>query len=163
MEQATQAKTSSNDSSMTTNGGVCEDRYAWSQTKDTVVVDVFVPVDTRAKDIQIKYDETDVSLKVGGVQLFGGKWKFKVVRPEDADDIDWEMKTYGNQRTVRLTVRKEDVPGGMGIVCWWSCVIQGDPGIDVSQIEGRKNKQNTSFVDAWAEAHKEFKEKAKSR
>lgn len=163
MEQATQAKTSSNDSSMTTNGGVCEDRYAWSQTKDTVVVDVFVPVDTRAKDIQIKYDEIDVSLKVRNVQLFGGKWKFKVIRPEDADDIDWEFKTFSGRRTVRLTVRKADVPGGMGIVCWWSCVIQGDPGIDVSQIQGRKNNQNTSFADAWAAAHKEFKEKVKTR
>merc|ERR1719326_2466434 len=139
MGHASQLKALGSNAIPTTNGGEGEDRYAWSQTKDTAIVDVLVPSNTKAKDVQIRYDETDVSLKVGGVQLFGGKWKFKVVRPEDADDIDWEMKSYGNQRTVRLTVRKEEAPGGMGIVCWWSCLIQGDPGIDVSQIEGRKS------------------------
>merc|ERR1712224_143136 len=135
------------------NSGVCEDRYAWPQTKDTVVVDVFVPANTKGKEIQIKYDEINVSLKVSGVQLFGGKWKFKVIKPEDDEDIDWEMKDFSSRRTVRLTIRKADVPGNMGIVCWWSCVLQGDPGIDVSQIQRQKNNQNASFAEAWKEAH----------
>lgn len=160
--QLTEPKSSGSDANATTNGGVCGDRYAWSQTKDSVVIDVFVPADTKAKDIQIKYDEFDVSLKVGSQQLFGGKWKFKVLKPEDGD-IDWEIKSFSGRRTVRLSVNKADVPGGMGIVCWWSCVIQGDPGIDVSQIQGRKNTQNTSFADAWAQAHKDFKDKIQTR
>eukprot|EP00747_Dinoflagellata_sp_TGD_P215929 gnl/TRDRNA2_/TRDRNA2_88553_c0_seq1.p1 gnl/TRDRNA2_/TRDRNA2_88553_c0~~gnl/TRDRNA2_/TRDRNA2_88553_c0_seq1.p1 ORF type:complete len:288 (+),score=38.98 gnl/TRDRNA2_/TRDRNA2_88553_c0_seq1:146-1009(+) len=99
---------------------VCEERYAWSQTSKSVIIDVFVPATTKGKDVGITYDDESVSLKVSGKEIFGGKWEHCVWYPVDVEDYDWEVRTRNGRRSVRLIVQKLDAPID------WSCVLKGD-------------------------------------
>jgi len=136
------------------------DRYAWSQTKDSLEVNVFVEEGTKAKDVDVAVSEAKVNIKVRGLSVFEGEWEYKVLPDEDPD---WEMVSSNGQRAVRLTVRKADLPGGMSIVVWWQRVLKGEPAIDVSKIQGRKLEASESFAKAWKEAHIQFKDRVKNR
>merc|ERR1740123_1485916 len=94
------------------NGGVVEGRYSWSQTRETVDVNVFVPEGTKAKAVQVEVAETKVCVSVAGAKLLQGEWEFKV---EPEEDPDWEVKDSEGRRVVRLTVHKAKVPGGLSV------------------------------------------------
>lgn len=154
-----QASTGGHDSHQR-NGGAVEDHYFWQQTRDAVEVNVYVPDDTKAKDVALEVSETTVRIALHNLVVFAGDWEFKVVPEEDAD---WEIVTCDGRRVVRLTVRKADMPGGMSIVVWWPRVLKGEPAIDVSSIQDRKQGAGESFAQAWHDAHTQFRERVKKR
>lgn len=141
------------------NGGIVGDRYCWSQTQETVEVNLFVPDGTKAKGVSINVSEVRLSISVGGSCLLEGEWEFKIAPEEDPD---WEVRDLNGRRAVRLTVRKAVMPGGLSIVVWWKRVLKGEPEIDLKSIEGRKKERTESFAKAWEEAHLRFKEKAQN-
>jgi len=143
------------------NGGCVGDRYCWSQTRETVEVNVFVEDGTKAKAVTLKVTEFDVNLVVGGRSVFSGEWPYKVAPEEDPD---WEVRNFDGRRAVRLTVRKPPLPGGFSIVTWWRGVLKGDPTIEVDDLKDRtKQKEgNESFAKAWKEANISFREGVKS-
>jgi len=142
------------------NGGTVADRYSWSQTRETVEVNAFVPDGTKAKAVAVTVSEARVTITVGGSCLLEGEWEFKIAPEEDPD---WEVRDLDGRRVVRLTVRKADMPGNLSIVVWWKRLLKGDPEIELHNIEGRKKEQAESFAKAWEEAHVRFREKAQSR
>jgi len=142
------------------NGGSVGDRYCWSQTREIVEVNVFVPDGTKAKAIAIDVSEVRVSVIVGGVCLLEGEWEFKITPEEDPD---WEVRDLSGRRAVRLTVRKAAMPGGLSVVVWWKRLLKGEPEIDLHGVEGRKQDRAESFKKAWEEAHIRFREKAQRR
>lgn len=138
------------------NGGSVGDRYCWSQTRDTVVVNVFVPDDTKAKIVSVQVDDITVSLSAGGVSYLKGEWPYKV---DPEEDPDWELRDVDGRRAVTLTIRKAPMPGGYSVVTWWRSVLKGDPWIKVEEIKDRKQKKNAAFSKAWKEATVNFREK----
>lgn len=155
------ARDAEDGSSMQVNGGVVTDRYCWSQTKESVEVNVYVPEGTKSKAVVVDASETCMSIAVAGKVLLAGEWEFKIAPEEDPD---WEVRDIeGGRRAVRLTVRKSAMPGGLSVVIWWKRVLKGEPEIDVSKIQGRKKEASESFAKAWQEAHVQFREKAKNR
>mmetsp|Transcript_40173 Transcript_40173/g.87783 ORF Transcript_40173/g.87783 Transcript_40173/m.87783 type:complete len:324 (+) Transcript_40173:155-1126(+) len=141
-------------------GGMVEDRYCWSQTKETVDVSVFVPAATKAKDVKVRVADDKVSIFAGNSAVLQGDWEFKVVPEEDPD---WELLDRDGQRAIRLTVRKAPVPGGFSVVVWWKRVLKGDPAIDLSSIGDRKTDSVEKFAKVWEEAHAQFRQKVKDR
>ncbi|CAJ1418100.1 unnamed protein product [Effrenium voratum] len=144
------------------NGGMVEDRYAWSQNKETVEINLFVPEDAKAKDMKVDVSETHLNISMASRPLLCGEWEFKVAPEEDPD---WELKSCHGRRALRLQVRKAAMPGGMSVAVWWSRVLKGEPAIDVKGIEGRKRDRDKSeeFQKAWSDAHAMFKESVKNR
>ncbi|CAE7668271.1 nudc [Symbiodinium microadriaticum] len=144
------------------NGGTVEGRYVWSQTKEAVEINLFVPPETKAKDIQVEVSDLRLRIAGAGQTLLEGDWEFKV-SPEE--DPDWELVTCQERRALRLLVRKAAMPGGMSVAVWWSRILKGEPSIDVEGIEARQRDQDKSkqFQKAWGEAHAMFKEAVKNR
>merc|ERR1712048_925941 len=101
---------------------------------------------TRAQSVAVLVTETSVAITCAGRKIFGGCWEFKVAPEEDPD---WELRELGGRRVLRLTVKKAVMPGGLGVVIWWSRVLKGDPSIDVGQISDRKHIASESFAKAW--------------
>lgn len=125
-------------------------------------VNVFVPSDTKAKAVSVRADDIKVTLSVGGVTYLSGEWPYKVEPDEDPDlgtMLDWEVRDFDGRRAVRLTVRKQVMPGGLSIITWWRSVLKGDPAIEVTEIKDRKKEANESFAKAWKEANISFKAK----
>uniref|UniRef100_A0A7S0AUT3 CS domain-containing protein n=1 Tax=Pyrodinium bahamense TaxID=73915 RepID=A0A7S0AUT3_9DINO len=143
-----------------TNGGSVGDRYFWSQTKDSIEVNAFVPEGTKSQDISVQVSETQVSIQAHGASILEGEWEFKVIPDEDPD---WEIRTLNGRRAVCLTVKKADMPGGMSVIVWWRKVLKGEPEIDVSNIQGRKREASETFAKAWRDAHVQFRESVKNR
>lgn len=141
------------------NGGRVDDRYCWSQTRETVEVNVFVPADTKAKSVSVQVSDIKVTVSVGGTHVLDGEWVYKIAPEEDPD---WEVIEFDGKRAVRLTVRKPPLPGGLSIVTWWRGVLKGDPTIEVEDIKDRKREANESFAKAWKDANISFREKTKN-
>eukprot|EP00930_Biecheleria_cincta_P085295 TRINITY_DN74693_c0_g1_i1.p1 TRINITY_DN74693_c0_g1~~TRINITY_DN74693_c0_g1_i1.p1 ORF type:complete len:310 (-),score=85.52 TRINITY_DN74693_c0_g1_i1:30-959(-) len=144
------------------NGGVVEDRYRWTQTKESVEVFVFVADGSKARDVKVEVSDTNLCISLCGKQLLAGDWEFKV---EPEADPDWELVADSGRRALRLLVRKAPMPGGLSVAVWWSRLLKGEPCIDVKGLEARKNDREKSdqFAKAWSEAHAMFREKVKNR
>eukprot|EP00928_Gymnodinium_smaydae_P018229 TRINITY_DN16943_c0_g1_i1.p1 TRINITY_DN16943_c0_g1~~TRINITY_DN16943_c0_g1_i1.p1 ORF type:complete len:340 (-),score=72.74 TRINITY_DN16943_c0_g1_i1:7-978(-) len=141
-------------------GGEVAGRYCWSQTRESVEVNIYVPDGTKAKSVSASVTETNVDVKVDGKSVFAGEWEFKV---EPDEDPDWEMREVNGRRAIRLTIQKAPIRGGFSVIVWWKRVLKGDPEIDVAKISDRKPGKSEGFAKAWEEAHAMFKEKAKHR
>lgn len=142
------------------NGGVVADRYLWAQSIEEVTIHVFVAEGTAAKDVMVQVTESRLSMSIrNGAMLLAGAWEFPIA-PEE--DVDWEVTQVNGCRAVRLTVKKKP-PMLEGLRVWWSCILKDEPSIDVSKIEGRSKGDPAAFQTAWQEAHKQFKDKVKSR
>eukprot|EP00971_Amphidinium_carterae_P035783 704138-Amphidinium_carterae.1 len=88
-------------------GGIVDDRYCWSQTKETVEIHVFVPDSTKAKEVCVKTEETRVRITASGKPIFEGEWEYKVAPEEDPD---WELTQIHGRKALRLLVRKASMP-----------------------------------------------------
>eukprot|EP00931_Biecheleriopsis_adriatica_P101389 TRINITY_DN76539_c0_g1_i1.p1 TRINITY_DN76539_c0_g1~~TRINITY_DN76539_c0_g1_i1.p1 ORF type:complete len:360 (+),score=111.06 TRINITY_DN76539_c0_g1_i1:88-1080(+) len=109
------------------NGG-STDKYNWTQTLGTL--EVFVPVPPGVKAKQIVCDIRGESLKLGvkGEPLIlDGKLHAKV-KPDDC------MWTLVDNKLVQITIEKFDN------MKWWSCVMEGDAGIDTKKIVPENSK-----------------------
>jgi len=139
------------------NGGTVADRYCWSQTRDSLQVNAFVPDGTAARDVRVQVTETSLTVSVGASVVLGGDWEHKVAPEEDPD---WEMKACGGRRSIQLTVRKAEVGG---LIIWWKRVLKGEPAIAAEDIEDRRADKAEDFAKVWAEAHEMFRQKVKER
>lgn len=143
------------------NGGVVGERYVWSQSPEEVQVHVLVPEGTLAKEVTVEVSEHRLSVRRQGcgAPLLAGDWEFPIA-PEEI--LDWEVTGLCGHRAVRVAVRKKPAPMD-GMRVWWASLLKGEPGIDVSKIGGRLNKDPGAFGKAWEEAHARFKERIKDR
>ena len=162
------------------NGAVVDNKYAWSQTKDTVSMYIFIPSDTRGKDVIIELLEKSLKIKLKatkgtmttvdknnknnkqGELFINGEFAYSIVEPEDMYDIEWEIiKIPGdpqNRKAISIQLKKKPLPGGFSVILWWNkCFTNESKEIDVSKIKARKNYSDTKKV--WDEAHKMFLEK----
>lgn len=109
------------------NGGKT-DKYTWTQTLGTLEVYVHVKPGVKARDIKCDIGTEKLQLGVKGEALIlNGKMHSKV-KP---DDCTW---TLVDNKVVQLTLEKHDD------MKWWSCVMEGDPGIDTKKIVPENSK-----------------------
>lgn len=182
---ASPAATSSWD---TTNGGLCED-FAWRQTRDEVVVQLFVrSASLKAKDVSVTYDAASRALVVSaeGRALLDGVLLHAIEPNPSADGeapVDWELKrrNTGQPAAAVLLLREEEVkeegkeaavaaqrfleltlrkkPPLPGVVVWWKSLCEGGAEIDVTAIAGRDSAALRDTRAAWDEAHAMFRSK----
>lgn len=109
------------------NGGTT-DKYFWTQTLSALEVHVHVRPGVKAREVvcDIGTETLKVGLK-GEPLLIQGKM-FGKVKPDDC------MWTLVDNKIVQISLEKLD---GMK---WWSCVMQGDPGIDTKKIVPENSK-----------------------
>jgi len=149
------------DEAKAAHGGTVEGRYSWSQTRETVEVNIFVPEATKAKAVnRVRVTEEGVQVDVSGSPVLKGDWEFKV---EPEEDPDWEVRSLEGRHVLRLTIRKQPLPGGLSVVVWWRRVLKGDPAIDISVADEKQKERADKFSKAWTEAHAAFRDKVAQR
>lgn len=107
------------------NGGKT-DKYVWTQTLSEVTVTFQLPASTVSKqlNVELEPDHLVVAYK-GGAEILSGNWHGKIL----SDDSTWTLEPTSTGKVLTLYIRKQS---GMN---WWSCVITGDPTIDVTAIQ----------------------------
>jgi len=155
----------------TKNGSLLE-TFAWRQSRDEVVVQLFVNSSSlKARDILVTYDASSRLLRITsgeGHALFCDTLLHDI-EPNGAGDgeppVDWELKrkTIGGseRRFLELTLRKK-APFA-GVTVWWRSLCVGGPEVDVSAIEGRDSAAAQSTRAAWEEAHALFLSRVAAR
>jgi len=109
------------------NGGTT-DKYTWTQTLGTLEVHVPVKPGVKAKQIICDIGGEKLKLGVKGEPLILEGKMFGKVKPDDC------MWTLVDNKIVQITLEKLDN------MKWWSCVMQGDPGIDTKKIVPENSK-----------------------
>jgi hypothetical protein len=159
------------------NGGVVADKYAWSQTKDTVTINGFVPKGTRAgsvvvavhpQKIKITASSSSKAAKEKVVVVEGDLWS-EVEEVDAGDDLDWEVRDVPSdpkgRRVVSVTMTKKTAKLGFGVVMWWKAALKDGVEIDVATIGDRRKGKGTgkSFSTVFKEAQDAFVKKLKTQ
>jgi len=109
------------------NGGKT-DKYNWTQTLSALEIFVPVPPGVKAKQIICDIGNDTLKLGVKGEPLIlTGKLHAKV-KPDDC------MWTLIDNKIVQITIEKFDN------MKWWTCVMEGDAGIDTKKIVPENSK-----------------------
>lgn len=104
------------------NGGRT-DTYVWSQSLSELTVTIPVPSDTTKKDIVCTMNDNTVKLRVSGVSILDGRFEHEI----RGDESFWQLDRAEKVLTLHIDKRDD--------MNWWSCVLVGDVGIDISKIE----------------------------
>lgn len=174
--KATPTPAAGADSSVhTKNGGRTAD-YAWSQSRDEVVVQMPL-AQQRARDLRVSFDSKTKLLRITHAQPSGdtellSRALHHDIHPAETDDgalatVDWEVRSRprspadgSEERILELTLRKK--PPFPGVTVWWKAVCVGDPEIDVSKIAGRDAAKVQDTNSLWREAHAQFLDKVRT-
>ena len=127
--------------------GLQGDRYSWTQTLSEVTITIPVPENVRGKDVSIAIEKTKIKVNIKGVSsssssiLEGALYK-RIL----ADDSAWTLESGGSSsssssssssysgKLLMITLQKDNT------MEWWSCVVQGEPEIDLQKIEPENSK-----------------------
>ena len=164
---------------LTRNGGE-EESHLWSQTREDVHVAVFVPRDTRARDVSVVLTpkpppsapvrHPHLTVRVRGAVVLDDDVAYPFDDDEDELDDCYELQDYDDTRRVCIVeMRKVHVAGAMdSVVLWWDQALVGDSIRDVKDFvdadhsaagEERKRK----WAETWEEAHRMFREKVQAQ
>jgi len=110
-------------------------QYNWTQSLNEVTINVPLGQRVRGKDLDvvIKTNELKVGLK-GQPAILAGRLHDSV----KADEANWYVNTDGDVKHDGSIITIElDKQTGM---CWWPCVVTGEPEIDVKAVEPENSK-----------------------
>jgi len=130
------------------------EKCSWKQNRYEVEMIAILPIETRASEVSLSYEESDRQLiiNIGHTPYLAGKLYYPI-KSTKVEEFDWEVKTEAQLRKLHITFEKmSPIPNA---TIWWKALFQGDPEIDVTKIKGRNIPQNS----LWEEAHNAFKEK----
>lgn len=109
------------------NGGTTE-KYSWTQTLEEVTVYIDVPAGTTGKQVKCDMNSSSVAISLkdaGGDPLLKGSFPYKI----KCDDSMWSLDS---NKTIVLSLEKVKHT-------WWPNVIEGEPEIDTSKVDSRRN------------------------
>lgn len=102
--------------------------YSWTQTLSEVVVTVPVPAGTRAAACDVAFTRTHLRAGLKGADpILAGPTDGAVL----PDDCTWSLQ---DGRLLEITLAKADT------MRWWARVVEGQPGIDVTQVQPENSK-----------------------
>merc|ERR1719336_2662164 len=110
----------------TWNGAITE-KYHWSQSLREVTLEVEIPEECRAKDIQVDVTATRLCIKFKGKTMLEGKLHEKVTVEETLWHLD-----ENKQVVISLEKQRET---------WWKCVLEGDQEIDTTKVESTRSME----------------------
>lgn len=105
------------------------DRYQWGQTDTEIFLQTLVPDGIKSRDVDLKLTTTTMMMSVCGSVLIDGA-TFAPIVPDDSTYVLEDEPEEGGRR-ITVTLRKKTPTAGK---LHWSCVVQGEPEIDVSRF-----------------------------
>jgi hypothetical protein len=147
--------------------GAMLDGYAWSQDKENAVLRIFLPENTKAKNIAVEISEDKqlestlpkLSIKESssGKTLFSGTFAYPIEMEEGEgmDAVDWELVSEEGRRIMKMALRKKLLIANCYM--YWKKAFQSEDEIDTRAIENKVS----NFGKAWDEAHEMFRQKVR--
>lgn len=102
--------------------------YTWKQSLAEVEVFLALPQGCKAKDLSVSIKKNDIDVSFNKQSLLHGMLH-KEIQPADST---WSIDSGCLQMYLEKSNKME----------WWSCVLQGDPGIDTKLIEPETSSLN---------------------
>lgn len=111
--------------------GAQEEGYTWAQTSVDVTVQLFVPKGTRAKELDVNFTASKLSVKLksgSGEALIDGELFEKVA----VDECTWSLEVGNGEMTITMEKARER---------WWKSVLvgQGATEIDTTKVDSVKS------------------------
>jgi len=110
--------------------GAREEGYSWAQTSTDVTVQVFIPEGTRARDVDVKFLPTTLSVQLKGsdAAVLEGELFEKVA----VDECTWSLEVSNGEMTITMEKARER---------WWKSVFvgQGATEIDTTKVDAVKS------------------------
>lgn len=111
--------------------GAQEEGYTWAQTSVDVTVQLFVPKGTRAKELDVNFTASKLSVKLksgSGDALIDGELFEKIA----VDECTWSLEVGNGEMTITMEKVRER---------WWKTVIvgQGATEIDTTKVDSVKS------------------------
>jgi len=139
-------------SSVTTDGkalpslgnGLQGEKYSWTQTLSEVTITIPVPESIKGKDVSVLIEKTKIKIQLRNnpsssstsSSILEGSL-YKRIKP---DDSAWTLESSSSSsssssgKILMITLQKDNV------MEWWSCVVVGEPEIDLQKIEPENSK-----------------------
>lgn len=137
--------------------GYSTDSYCWGQSKDEVIVRVFVPLGTKARNIKVDFDSREANKRLTIWNqtncIFDKLLSYSVDLDPDIG-VEWEIK----DNAIELTFQKATIV--KNAVHWWDSAFIGEEKLDVTKISDRKSLDSGNL---WEEAHRLFRERIATR
>ena len=172
-----------------TRNGASREAYLWRQSESEVELGVYLSPGTRARDLRPVLREADLAAGTKQVlavhragssgpgaaaMLFEGRLAYPVAQPtagtdespESSVELSWEVTDFepaslGGRRLLRVTLAKE-MPHG--VVVWWERAIEGEAGVDTTNLPDRKRAALAAkHQTVWEEAQRLFRQKVAER
>jgi hypothetical protein len=117
---------------LATYNGAREEEYSWAQTSTDVTMQLFVPQGTRARDVEVNFLPSKLSVQLKGKTepasvLVGGELFEKVA----VDECTWSLEVSNGEMTITMEKARER---------WWKSVFvgQGATEIDTTKVDSVK-------------------------
>eukprot|EP00918_Siedleckia_nematoides_P053900 GHVU01117757.1.p2 GENE.GHVU01117757.1~~GHVU01117757.1.p2 ORF type:complete len:337 (-),score=57.24 GHVU01117757.1:384-1394(-) len=173
--------------------GRIDEQLAWAQTKDGVVLHLFVDRSVRGAELTVDVTESTLTIKRNGETLLEGEFPYKVV-VEDDEPVLWEVLSIpvpvppgsppasAVDKEASAAVMPSQPPAAQtpqqrravhvtlrkqqiipGASMWWTQLLKHLPEIPMSAIEDRQGGSSAAFLETWNSAHEKFKERLAER
>lgn len=125
--------------------GLQGDRYSWTQSLSEVTITIPIPENIRGKDVVVTLEKTKIKVSVKGTSTSSSSSSVlegPLYKRIKADDSAWTLESGGSTssfssssgKLLMITLQKDNT------MEWWSCVVQGEPEIDLQKIEPENSK-----------------------
>lgn len=115
------------------NGGIT-DKYTWTQTLKELYVNIDLPLNTRAKEIQVSIGDRSLEVKI----LQAGTWttyaKGDLHRLVYKDTSTWTLDSEKSKKVLQVYLDKKNK------MEWWPRILEGDPMINTKKIQPENSR-----------------------
>jgi hypothetical protein len=127
--------------------GLQGEKYSWTQTLSEVTITIPVPETLKGKDVTVVIEKTKIKIQLknnissssstssSSSSILEGSL-YKRIK---SDDSAWTLESSSSSssssgKVLMITLQKDNV------MEWWSCVVVGEPEIDLQKIEPENSK-----------------------
>ncbi|OII73345.1 nuclear move domain-containing protein [Cryptosporidium ubiquitum] len=149
----------------------CGKDYYWTQTENGLTIILEIDPGTQNKDLKVNVTEDKVTVTHGSETILFEEFEYGV--KDDDNTIFWSVKEVEslngaqNKRSRMLVLELEKKELDTSIRLWWKKIFKGGIEADISKFSRfsspKSEERNRKFLEAWEEAHNEFRNKIKNR
>jgi hypothetical protein len=152
----------------TVRGGTCSNFIYWSQDREMVMLRMNISPHVKGSNIDVTLkgaipytnrhcatisETCTLSISSSDTVILEGELPHAVYYGDEEEEVDWMLEFVRETKYLVITLYKATPMPNMTI--WWKRPLTQFEEIDVDVI----TCHNTSFQEAWAEAHEQFKKK----
>ncbi|KAJ1609273.1 Low complexity protein [Cryptosporidium canis] len=147
--------------------------YYWSQADDSLALLLEIGQEMQNKDFVVTVTEDNITIRYRSETVLSEEFEYGV--NDDDGTVFWSIKEVevpnktDNSKTMKrmLALELEKKKLDASIRLWWKRIFKGGIETDITKSgrfsSSKMEERNKRFIQAWEEAHSEFKSRIKDR